>query len=156
MLALSAVTAIPITLLFGRAPSGLNATGDSDIRNFYDMIKQKQECILRPMLNRLSEIIFLSKDDYFKGEEPKDWKLEFVPLWQNTEEEEANIRRTVAETDAIYIDRNVLEPSEVAISRFGGSKYSINTEINSEDRKPFEDEDETQFQDEDPNVLTEE
>lgn len=144
MLAVSAVTGIPITLLFGRAPAGLNATGESDIRNFYDMIKQKQEGKLRPMLERIIEIIFLSQDGYFKGQEPKDWKLCFVPLWQNTEEQEANIRRTVAETDAIYIDRGVLEPSEVAISRFGGSAWSMNTEIETEQRRTFFDEEGTE------------
>jgi len=135
MLALSAVTGIPITLLFGRAPAGLNATGEADIRNFYDLIKQKQEGKLRPMLDRIIQLIFLSKDGFYKGKEKIDWKLEFVPLWQNTEEQEANIRRTIADTDAIYIDRGVLTPDEVAISRFGGSVYSINTEIDMESRE---------------------
>ena len=135
MLAISAVTGIPITLLFGRAPAGLNATGESDIRNFYDMIKQKQEGKLRPMLEKVIELIYLSKEGHYAGIEPKDWKLEFVPLWQNTEEQEANIRRTVAEVDAIYIDRGVLDPTEVAVSRFGGSTYSMNTEIDLKDRQ---------------------
>lgn len=134
MLSLSAVTGIPITLLFGRAPAGLNATGDADIRNFYDMISQKQEGKLRPMLEKLVELIFLSKDGYYKGIEPKDWKIEFNPLWQNTEREEADIRRTVAETDSMYIDRGVLDPTEVAVSRFGGSAWTMNTELSSEER----------------------
>lgn len=134
MLSLSSVTAIPVTLLFGRAPAGLNATGENDVRNFYDMIKQKQECKLRPMLEKLIKIIFLSKDYAFAGVEPEDWKLEFTPLWQNSEEQEATIRRTIAETDAIYIDRGVLDPEEVAKSRFGGSRYSMNTEIDIEER----------------------
>lgn len=135
MLSLSAVTGIPITLLFGRAPAGLNATGESDIRNFYDMIKQKQEGKLKPMLEKVIQLIFKSKDGFYKGVEPDDWKITFVPLWQNTEEQEANIRRTTAETDAIYIDRGVLDPTEVAISRFGGSSWSMETEINLLDRK---------------------
>lgn len=134
MLALSAVTGIPITLLFGRAPAGLNATGEADIRNFYDMIKQKQEGKLRPMLEKIINLIYLSKDDYYKGIEPSDWKLEFIPLWQNTEKEESEIKRTTAETDAIYIDRGVLDPDEVAVSRFGGSRYSTETEIDLKSR----------------------
>jgi len=162
MLSLSAVTGIPITLLFGRAPSGLNATGEADIRNFYDMIKHKQEGKLKPMLNRVIELIFVAKDGYFKGVEPIDWKIEFVPLWQNTEEEEVAIRRTVAETDAIYIDRGVLDPTEVAVSRFGGSVWSMNTEIDLKDRKNGFDEEEvsqleeekkkSEFGDDDPNT----
>lgn len=135
MLALSAVTRIPVSLLFGRAPAGLNATGDNDVRNFYDAIKQAQESKLRPVLEKLVRYIMISKDGVFNGVEPDDWSIQFVPLWQNTEEQEALIRKITAETDSMYIDRGVLDPSEVAISRFGGNKYSTNTEIDLEARE---------------------
>ena len=135
MLSVSSVTGIPITLLFGRAPAGLNATGDSDIRNFYDMVKQLQEAKLKPVLEKL--IYYIMKSEYgpFDGVEPDYWSIQFAPLWQNTEEQEANIRRTVAETDAIYLDRGVLDPNEVAISRFGGDRWSMNTIIDQEARE---------------------
>lgn len=135
MLSVSSVTGIPITLLFGRSPAGLNATGDSDIRNFYDMVKQLQETKLKPCLEKL--IFYIMKSEYgpFGGVEPENWSLQFTPLWQNTEEQEAVMRRTVAETDAIYIDRGVLDPTEVAVSRFGGDRWSMNTIIDEEARK---------------------
>jgi phage-related protein (TIGR01555 family) len=129
MLSLSSVTGIPVTLLFGRAPAGLSATGDSDIRNFYDSVKQYQELKLKPVLEKLTYYLMKSKNGPFKGQEPENWSIQFTPLWQNTEEQEAIMRRTVAETDAIYIDRGVLDPSEVAISRFGGDRWSMNTLI---------------------------
>ena len=135
MLSLSSVTGIPVTLLFGRAPSGLNATGDADIRNFYDMIKQQQETKLKPILEKLCYYLFLSTEGAFKGVEPENWGIQFTPLWQNTEEQEAIMRRTVAETDRIYIETGVLDPNEVAISRFGGDRYSMNTLINVEARE---------------------
>jgi uncharacterized protein len=53
MLALSAVTRIPVSLLFGRSYSGLNSTGDNEVRNFYDAVKQEQEHKLRPCLEKL-------------------------------------------------------------------------------------------------------
>lgn len=135
MLSVSSVTGIPVTLLFGRSPAGLNATGDSDVRNFYDMIKQYQELKLKPILEKLTFYIFKSKDGPTKGVEPENWSIQFTPLWQNTEEQEAILRRTVAETDAIYIDRGVLDPNEVAISRFGGDRWSMNTLIDVEARE---------------------
>lgn len=135
MLSVSSVTGIPITLLFGRAPAGLNATGDADIRNFYDMIKQLQESKLKPILEKLVYYIMISKDGPFRGVEPENWGIQFAPLWQNTEEQEANLRRTVAETDAIYIDRGVVDPAEVAVSRFGGDRWSMNTIIDLEARQ---------------------
>ena len=33
--ALSAVTQIPITILFGRSPAGMNSTGDADLEIYY-------------------------------------------------------------------------------------------------------------------------
>jgi phage-related protein (TIGR01555 family) len=129
MLALSAVTRVPVSLLFGRSAAGLNSTGDNDVRNFYDAVKQDQESKLRGVLEKLIRYIMISKDGPFNGVQPESWSLQFVPLWQNTEEQESLIRRTVAETDAIYIDRGVLTPEEVAVSRFGGDKWSMNTEI---------------------------
>ena len=135
MLSLSAVTRIPVSLLFGRSPAGLNATGESDVRNFYDAVKQEQETKLRGCLEKLIRYIMISKDGPFAGKEPDDWSLQFIPLWQNTEEQDATTRRAVAETDAIYIDRGVLTPEEVAISRFGGNKWSMNTEIDMASRE---------------------
>ena len=135
MIALSSVTRIPVSLLFGRSHAGLNATGDNDVRNFYDAVKQEQEHKLRPCMEKLIRYIMLSKDGPFGGREPDDWSIQFIPLWQNTEEQDAITRRAIAETDAIYIDRGVLDPAEVAISRFGGNKWSMNTEIDLESRK---------------------
>ena len=135
MLSLSAVTGIPVSLLYGRAPAGLNATGDNDVRNFYDRVKQYQESKLRPVLEKLVTYLFLCKDGPTRGKEPDDWSIAFVPLWQNTQEQEALIRRTVAETDAIYMDRGVLDPAEVLVSRFGGGTWSMNTEVDLEARK---------------------
>lgn len=135
MLSVSSVTGIPITLLFGRAPAGLNATGDADIRNFYDMVKQLQEAKLKPCLEKLIFYMFKAEYGPTHGVEPDNWSIQFTPLWQNTEEQEAVMRRTVAETDAIYIDRGVLDPTEVAISRFGGDRWSMNTIIDEEARE---------------------
>lgn len=134
MLSVCSVTGIPATVLFGRSPAGFNSTGDADVRNYYDMIKNFQENKLKPCLEKLVRYICMAKDGPFEGIEPETWNVKFVPLWQNTEEQEATIRRIVADTDAIYIDRGVLYPDEVAVSRFGGDKWSMNTEIDIEAR----------------------
>lgn len=135
MQTLSAVCGIPVSLLFGRSAAGMNATGDNDVRNFYDLIKQYQEGKLKPCLERLVKYIFLSKEGPTRGLEPESWSIKFTPLWQNTEEQEALIRNKIAETDRIYIETGVLDPAEVAISRFGGDSYSANTEIDLEARR---------------------
>lgn len=125
---LSAVTGIPITKLFGRSPAGLNASGDSDIRMFYDEIKNRQDDFLLPMLERLVYIIMKSRDGGYNRIVNEDAIVSFTPLWQMTDQEEADYKYKVAQTDEIYINTGVLNSDEVAVSRFEGG-YSADTEV---------------------------
>lgn len=133
--ALSAVTGIPVTLLMGKSPAGLNATGDSDIRQWYDDIASKQIEVLKPPLEILIRYIFLSKEGAFKGREPENWSIKFNPLWQMSDTEKATIRKTVADADNVYLSNGVLTADEVAQSRFGGEEWSMDTELGFE-REP--------------------
>jgi len=134
--ALSAVACIPFTLLFGRSAAGLNATGENDVRQWYDNIAVEQVEQLRPQLERLVRYIMLAKDGAFGGRELPQWKIKFNPLWQQTDKEIADTRKTVAETDAIYITNSVVDPAEIAISRFGGEDYSTDTTLAVERVEP--------------------
>jgi phage-related protein (TIGR01555 family) len=78
---------IPATRLLGQAPAGLNATGDSDVRNYYDHISAKQESDFRPRLDRLDEILIRSA----LGDRPKEIHYRFAPLWQLSDTEKADI-----------------------------------------------------------------
>jgi len=127
VLRVSAATSIPVTLLMGQAPAGLNATGDSDIRNWYDKIASQQESWLRPVIERLVYLVMISKQGPTRGKEIQDWAVQFEPLWQLTEKETAELRKLVADTDQIYVNTGVLDPIEVAESRFGGETYSMET-----------------------------
>jgi hypothetical protein len=115
----------------GQAPAGLNATGESDVRWFYDSIKAQQNTVLRPAINKLVQLAFHA----LKIPEPANWTIRFNPLWQMTEEQQAAIRKTQAETDAIYINAGVVTPEEIALSRFGGDAYSTETVIDADARK---------------------
>lgn len=120
---LSAAAEIPVTLLMGQAPAGLSATGESDIRTFYDVIRAAQEQDLTPVLERIVRLILTSL-----GAQQQAFEIVFPPLWQETASERTTRRKTIAETDAIYLANDVLTPEEVARSRFGG-EYSDETTI---------------------------
>jgi phage-related protein (TIGR01555 family) len=126
---------VPLTLLLGQSPAGLNATGESDIRFFYDQISAKQELILRPAFETLIRILFKSADGPTRGKEPDGWRITFNPLWQLTEEQQAGTRKTQAETDQIYITNGVITEDEVAFSRFGGDRYSSDTMLDLKARE---------------------
>lgn len=134
-LRLAAAVEIPVTRLMGQAPAGLNATGASDIRFFYDTIAAKQEKYLRPQLERMVRYLMLAKDGPTKGREPENWSIEFCPLWQMSDKEQAEVREIQSRTDKAYIDSQVVTPEEVTASRFGGDRWSPDTVIDFEARK---------------------
>lgn len=134
---LGASAGMPVTLLAGEAPAGLNATGASDIRNWYDQVSSDQEWILEPRIRRLVDLLCKSKRGPTKGKLPEKIEITFNPLWQLTSLEEADRRLKVAQTDAVYIDKQVVDPAEVGIARFGGPRYSSELTIDVEARRAF-------------------
>lgn len=124
-----AAAEVPATLLFGMSPGGLNSTGESDLENFYNEIQTHQEDALRPELEKLLKVILCAKDGPTQGTEPETWTVKFHPLWSLSDKEQAELRKTVADADAIYITNQVLTPAEVALSRFGGESWSMETTI---------------------------
>jgi phage-related protein (TIGR01555 family) len=119
LLLLSGASEIPVTLLMGQAPAGLSATGDSDIRTFYDRMRTEQQATLDPQLQRLVRLLLVAQDGPTGGREPASWKITYAPLWQETPGEKADNRLKIAQADQIYLTTGVLLPEEVAISRFG-------------------------------------
>jgi phage-related protein (TIGR01555 family) len=123
LLLLAGATGIPVTLLMGQSATGLNATGDNDVRNFYDLVKTEQVAVLQPHLERLVEILAASADGPTGGQ-AVEANIEFAPLWQPTPKERADERLVVAQADQIYIDKGVVLPEEVAASRFRDEGWS--------------------------------
>lgn len=78
---------IPATRLLGQTPGGLQSTGQSDIRNYYDRISAGQNLELRPALSRLDEVLIRSA----LGSRPTDVHYTWAPLWQMTEVEKADV-----------------------------------------------------------------
>lgn len=138
-LRLAAAADMPVTLLMGQAPAGLNATGNSDIRFFYDRIAARQRRKLLPQLKRLLKLIFLSKEGPTKGKEPERWDVKFRSLYQMTDLEKADLRLKVQQADVAYIGAGVVSAEEIAASRFGGSEYSMDTTIDIEGRQKMAD-----------------
>ena len=78
---------MPVTRLLGQSPAGLNSTGESDLRNFYDMIAARQESQLKPQLSRVDEVLQAS----LWGQKNRPIGFTFNPLWQMTELEKAEL-----------------------------------------------------------------
>ena len=98
MMDVSGACGIPVTKLFGRSPAGMNATGESDMQNYYDLIEKEQETRLRPVLDKLLPIIFTSE----LGAVPNDLDYNFNPVRRANEAEKQDLgsQQTTAVTQA--------------------------------------------------------
>jgi phage-related protein (TIGR01555 family) len=102
---LSGATGIPLVRLFGQSPAGLNSTGDSDIRLYYDSTKQQQERKLRNPLTRLLEVVCRSEI----GEAPPEgFQFGFNPLWQMSDTEKADVAQKTTTTVAMAFDDGLI------------------------------------------------
>ena len=127
----AAAAKLPKTRLFGQQLGTLSGA-DETTRDYYDGVKAYQEKNLRSPVTRIVQLVLAVE----KKSGVDEWSFEFSPLWQPTNKELADTRKTQAETDQMYISNGVLEPAEVAVSRFGPDGYSMETVIDPETRKP--------------------
>lgn len=77
----------PMTKLFGRSPAGMNATGESDLKNYYDYVDSQREAKVRPVLEKLLPVLAMSAWGFV----PDDLDFTFPPLWTPTATETAEI-----------------------------------------------------------------
>ena len=137
---LSAVTNIPQTILFGRSPSGMNSTGESDMENYYNMVENIQKQNMKKNARIVIELVLKQgKLDGSISDAPK-FKMKFAALWSMSETEQADVDNKNANTDLIkaqtahlYMDGNVLDPAEVRNALANEGKFDID-EVLSDDQ----------------------
>lgn len=92
---LSGASGIPLVRLFGQSPAGLSATGESDMRMYYDNINAQQESRLRNAWELILKVMWRS---CFDAPAPDDLQFVFTPLWQMSAVDKANNAKTMTET----------------------------------------------------------
>lgn len=137
---LSALTNIPQTILFGRSPAGMNATGDSDFESYYNFVEKIQRLMLKRNLRTLLDVVFragIASGDV--AEEP-DYKLEFNPLWSLSDTEQATVDQTKAQTALVkaqtaqaYVDMQALDPTEVRSRLASDEEFDVEDIISEDD-----------------------
>lgn len=85
---ISGALQIPLVRLFGQSPAGLNSTGESDLRTYYDGIRKQQEVKLRRPITVLLDVLSRS---VLGKELPKGFTFTFRSLWQMSDKERAEI-----------------------------------------------------------------
>lgn len=126
----------PHTVLLGESPKGgLSDKGESQNRDWYDYVSEEQHAVLHQPIKRLIELLMKVKVGPTQGRFLEELSFEFLSLWQMSDDQRAKTELDIARKDEIYIQNQVLSPEEVAISRWGTEKFSMDTKINPEDRR---------------------
>lgn len=160
MILLSGASSIPVTRLFGRSPSGLDASGDSDLAIYYDHIASLQTSMLTTLFQTL--VFYINK--YKKSikiedsaNDPIDGRIESKPkmreirtsdeihidwnsLYQMTDKQRADMYFTNAQADMYYINAGVVSREEVRVKRLLGGYNSVLSVETRDIVQPEEDE----------------
>ncbi len=118
----------PVSILMGISPGGLNATGDMDIRAFYDRTDGHRVERYLPQMEELIALYLCSQESPTKGKEPEVWSAEFNPMMQPSEKETADTGYVIAQTDWGNIDRGIYSADE-ARKRYIGDTFSHHLQI---------------------------
>jgi len=92
---------MPLVRLFGQSPAGLNSSGESDLRTYYEGVNQKQERDLRVPITKIC--ILTAKSEGLKINED-EFGFNFRSLWQLNDEQKSSVfdkdSRAILETFA--------------------------------------------------------
>ena len=105
---IASINRTPAVKLLGISPSGFNATGESDLKNYYDHIKAKQELYRSAIMTciRAIEIAETGKID-------PSITFEFNTLGVDSDTAKAANAQTRANTLASIFDRQIISPEEM-------------------------------------------
>jgi hypothetical protein len=105
---IACVAGIPLVVLTGISPSGLNATSEGELQVWAQRVHAMQEHHFNEPLKVVLEVIQL---DQFGSIDP-EIVFDFEPLKEASEEEEGKAKKNQAEMDQIYANIGWLGPDE--------------------------------------------
>jgi phage-related protein (TIGR01555 family) len=128
---LAGASETPLVRLFGQSPAGLSATGEADMRMYYDSINAQQEAKLRNPFEVVLKVMWRSE---FGMPTPDDLEFSFTPLWQMSALDKATIAKTTTET-VLGAHEAGLVPTPTAMRELRNSSGNTGTfsDISDED-----------------------
>lgn len=131
---LSAASDIPATRLLGSSASGLNATGEGDLKNYYDTVRSAQKKEYKPKLDYFDAIMSKS----LGMSDTADLSYEFNSLFQETPKDKADREFVNAQRDNIYLEKGVVTEATVAKELKQDETYTNITDEHISDLEEFE------------------
>ena len=154
---LSAITGIPQTILFGRSPAGMNATGASDLENYYNYVERMQKRMVKSNLRYLLAVLTKAGLHSKEIDEVPSLKIEFNSLWSQTEQEKvaldlqkAQVAQTNANTANVYVTMGAIDPTEVRNKLADDGDFTIDTMLDDYTEEELEENNPANKQQQDP------
>lgn len=106
---ISGAARMPATKIFGKSPAGMNATGESDMKMYYDQIRGKQQGDLSRSMRQIDEVLVRSALGYWP--DSFDWR--WNPLAQLNGVETAQEQLLQAQKNQIYLGTGIVQRSQI-------------------------------------------
>lgn len=127
---ISGALQIPLVRLFGQSPAGLNSSGDSDLRTYYDGINQQQQRTMHEGVTLTYKMLARSRGI----EIPDNFAIAFRSLWQLQDTEKVDVAKGTAEAVGSAYDSGLLsQQSAMKELRQSSRRTGIFTNITQED-----------------------
>ena len=126
---LSGALQIPLVRLFGQSPAGLNSTGDSDLRTYYDGIRQRQRKDMLGGVTTAYKLLAQSEGIAL----PRNFGVDFTSLWQLDDVQKADIAGKVQSTvSGAYSDGLITQQTAMRELRQSSKTTGIFSNITQE------------------------
>ena len=126
---ISGAKRIPLPILFGQSPAGLNATADSDIRIYYDRIAAMQNARLEDDI-RLLKIFYIS---CFGEQVCKNFKIKYNSLWQMSDTEKTIMSKNITDNIIATFNADLIDKATALKELKQASEFTnIYTNISNE------------------------
>lgn len=108
---------IPLTRLLGKSADGMNATGDGDLKNYYDMVASYQAEIIYDIYRKIDKVICASLG-------LPETTFDFNSLFQMSDGEKADIELKRAQADTIHLNNGVITETDILQRLAEGDMYT--------------------------------
>ena len=120
----------PMSILTGDSPGGMGKEGRFEERQWAHIIEDWQQNYMLKPITQVFDLILKSKEGPTQALPPENWSVHFPSVFVETDKEKAELRLSMAQVDAQYLQLGVLNPIEIRESRWGETEYQIETTLN--------------------------
>jgi len=136
---ISAISSIPVSVLFGRSAAGLNATGKQELDLMNNKIEEYRNNHIKPFITWIFKILEAQKSFVAESGSDLDFHWEFHPLVTLDEKKEAETRKLNAEVDRLYIEAGAVDAQTLFKLRYHADQaFNNNIMFSKEDLAELE------------------